>query len=222
MPADPRRSAHCGGCSSRVRPDWRSERCAEPEVLRICSAAVKVLIPCLFPEELGRTSPEGSLGPWPKLWRVSGLSSLQRGVSCSASTRSPGSVLVPCLPVTSRQKGVTALTPGYVEQVERRHGFPGIFSPLTLAGSDWEMVGRCSLMAAWASHFKASFCHANKTLWVSVSVLVLLAALTSFLTGLSLQRPADAAPVGTGDSWTSLQQLLWPYTGLQHHGPPPV
>uniref|UniRef100_A0A8D2NVN0 LRMP protein n=1 Tax=Zosterops lateralis melanops TaxID=1220523 RepID=A0A8D2NVN0_ZOSLA len=78
------------------------------------------------------------------------------------------------------------------------------------------------LMSAWASHFKASFCNANKTLWVSVSILVLLAALTSFLTGLSLQRPADAAPVGTGDSWTSVQQLLWPYTGLQHHGPPPV
>ncbi|XP_005040258.1 PREDICTED: lymphoid-restricted membrane protein isoform X1 [Ficedula albicollis] len=88
--------------------------------------------------------------------------------------------------------------------------------------SKWTLESTCSLMAAWASHFKASFCHANKTLWVSVSMLVLLAALTSFLTGLSLQRPADAAPVGTGDSWTSLQQLLWPYTGLQHHGPPPV
>ncbi|XP_059702074.1 inositol 1,4,5-triphosphate receptor associated 2 isoform X2 [Haemorhous mexicanus] len=77
-------------------------------------------------------------------------------------------------------------------------------------------------ISAWASHLKASFCNANKTLWVSVSILVLLAALTSFLMGLSLQRPADAAPVGTGDSWRLLQQLLWPYTGLQHHGPPPV
>uniref|UniRef100_A0A8C0EXE3 Inositol 1,4,5-triphosphate receptor associated 2 n=1 Tax=Bubo bubo TaxID=30461 RepID=A0A8C0EXE3_BUBBB len=83
-------------------------------------------------------------------------------------------------------------------------------------------VGWCNLMSSWASHFKTSFSSANKTLWVSVSILVLLAALTSFLTGLSLQRPADAAPVGTGDSWTSLQQLLWPYTGLQHNGPPPV
>lgn len=88
--------------------------------------------------------------------------------------------------------------------------------------SKWTLESTYSLMSAWASHFKASFCNANKTLWVSVSILVLLAALTSFLTGLSLQRPADAAPVGTGDSWTSLQQLLWPYTGLQHHGPPPV
>ncbi|XP_066039810.1 inositol 1,4,5-triphosphate receptor associated 2 isoform X3 [Chamaea fasciata] len=86
----------------------------------------------------------------------------------------------------------------------------------------WTLESMYGLMSAWASHLKASFCNANKTLWVSVSILVLLAALTSFLTGLSLQRPADAAPVGTGDSWTSVQQLLWPYTGLQHHGPPPV
>ncbi|XP_014812508.1 PREDICTED: lymphoid-restricted membrane protein isoform X1 [Calidris pugnax] len=88
--------------------------------------------------------------------------------------------------------------------------------------SKWNLESAYNLMSSWASHFKASFSNANKTLWVSVSILVLLAALTSFLTGLSLQRPADAAPVGTGDSWTSLQQLLWPYTGLQHNGPPPV
>ncbi|KAM6291016.1 inositol 1,4,5-triphosphate receptor associated 2 [Porphyrio hochstetteri] len=88
--------------------------------------------------------------------------------------------------------------------------------------SKWSLESVCNLMSSWASHFKTSFSNANKTLWVSVSILVLLAALTSFLTGLSLQRPADAAPVGTGDSWTSLQQLLWPYTGLQHNGPPPV
>ncbi|XP_025899049.1 lymphoid-restricted membrane protein isoform X2 [Nothoprocta perdicaria] len=88
--------------------------------------------------------------------------------------------------------------------------------------SKWSLESACNLMSSWASHLKTSFGNANKTLWVSVSILVLLAALTSFLTGLSLQRPADAAPVGTGDSWTSLQQLLWPYTGLQHNGPPPV
>lgn len=78
------------------------------------------------------------------------------------------------------------------------------------------------MMSSWVSHLKTSFCDANKTLWISVTILVLLAAFTSFLTGLSLQRPADAAPVGTGNSWTSLQKLLWPYTGLQHNGPPPT
>ncbi|KFQ24130.1 Lymphoid-restricted membrane protein, partial [Mesitornis unicolor] len=88
--------------------------------------------------------------------------------------------------------------------------------------SKWNLESACNLMSSWASHLKNSFSNANKTVWVSVSILVLLAALTSFLTGLSLQRPADAAPVGTGNSWNSLQQLLWPYTGLQHNGPPPV
>ncbi|XP_017682166.1 PREDICTED: lymphoid-restricted membrane protein isoform X2 [Lepidothrix coronata] len=88
--------------------------------------------------------------------------------------------------------------------------------------SKWMLESVYNLMSLWVSDFKASFSNANKTLWVSVSILVLLAALMSFLTGLSLHRPADAAPVGTGDSWTSLQQLLWPYIRLRHNGPPPV
>ncbi|XP_026507993.1 lymphoid-restricted membrane protein [Terrapene carolina triunguis] len=88
--------------------------------------------------------------------------------------------------------------------------------------SKWSLGSACNIMSSWASHLKTSFSKANKTLWISLTIIVLLAALTSFLTGLSLQRPADAAPVGTGSSWTSLQQLLWPYTELQHNGPPPV
>ncbi|KAG6939566.1 lymphoid restricted membrane protein [Chelydra serpentina] len=88
--------------------------------------------------------------------------------------------------------------------------------------SKWSVGSACNIMSSWASHLKTSFSKANKTLWISLTIIVLLAALTSFLTGLSLQRPADAAPVGTGSSWTSLQQLLWPYTKLQHNGPPPV
>uniref|UniRef100_A0A673ICF7 Lymphoid-restricted membrane protein-like n=1 Tax=Sinocyclocheilus rhinocerous TaxID=307959 RepID=A0A673ICF7_9TELE len=39
---------------------------------------------------------------------------------------------------------------------------------------------------------------------------------------LMLQPAVDAAPVGTGDSWMTIQQLLWPYTGLRHNGQPPV
>uniref|UniRef100_K7G6S6 Lymphoid restricted membrane protein n=1 Tax=Pelodiscus sinensis TaxID=13735 RepID=K7G6S6_PELSI len=88
--------------------------------------------------------------------------------------------------------------------------------------SKWSLGSACNRMSSWTSHLKTSFSKANKTLWISLTIIVLLAALTSFLTGLSLQRPADAAPVGTGDSWKSLQQLLWPYTKLQHNGPPPV
>lgn len=79
-----------------------------------------------------------------------------------------------------------------------------------------------SMFSSWTSHFRTSFSKGNKTLWISFTVMVLLAALMSFLAGLSFQRHPEAAPVGIGDSWTSLQQLLWPYTGLRHNGQPPV
>ncbi|XP_071278122.1 inositol 1,4,5-triphosphate receptor associated 2 [Agelaius tricolor] len=86
----------------------------------------------------------------------------------------------------------------------------------------WTLESMYNSMSARASHLKASFCNANKTLWASMSILVLLAALTSFLVGLSLQRPADAAPVCSGNAWRTLQQLLWPYIRLRHFGPPPM
>uniref|UniRef100_A0A8C3TUF0 Inositol 1,4,5-triphosphate receptor associated 2 n=1 Tax=Catharus ustulatus TaxID=91951 RepID=A0A8C3TUF0_CATUS len=150
------------------------------------------------------------------------LSPSLRRVSIATVPRSAGNA-GSAVPLVSR---------GWVKQNEKRPSLQRFLSTYSWAEYEEEhfetkalcspVLPRYSLMSAWASHFKASFCNANKTLWVSVSILVLLAALTSFLTGLSLQRPADAAPVGTGDSWTSLQQLLWPYTGLQHHGPPPV
>uniref|UniRef100_A0ACB8FM68 Uncharacterized protein n=1 Tax=Sphaerodactylus townsendi TaxID=933632 RepID=A0ACB8FM68_9SAUR len=67
-----------------------------------------------------------------------------------------------------------------------------------------------------------NFGKANKTLCVSLVAIVVLAILSSLIVGLSFQRPAEAALVGTGNAWTSIQQLLWPYTGLRHEGPPPV
>ncbi|XP_078530229.1 inositol 1,4,5-triphosphate receptor associated 2 isoform X2 [Lissotriton helveticus] len=79
-----------------------------------------------------------------------------------------------------------------------------------------------SMFSSWTSHFRTSFSKGNKTLWISFTVMVLLAALMSFLAGLYFQRHSEAAPLGIGDSWTSLQQLLWPYTGLRHNGQPPV
>ncbi|XP_050564313.1 inositol 1,4,5-triphosphate receptor associated 2 isoform X3 [Cygnus atratus] len=118
----------------------------------------------------------------------------------------------------SETKNEQSELPAEVQEPSRKESIPETGN----CPSKWNLETACNLVSSWASHFKTSFSNANKTLWVSVSILVLLAAFTSFLTGLSLQRPADAAPVGTGDSWTSLQQLLWPYTGLQHNGPPPV
>ncbi|XP_061494338.1 inositol 1,4,5-triphosphate receptor associated 2 isoform X2 [Rhineura floridana] len=88
--------------------------------------------------------------------------------------------------------------------------------------SKWGLHSLCTRFFSWASSLRASICRANKTLCFSVVVVVFLAVLLTFILSLSFQRPAEAAPVGTGDAWTSVQQLLWPYTRLQHQGPPPV
>ncbi|XP_069618929.1 inositol 1,4,5-triphosphate receptor associated 2 [Ranitomeya imitator] len=69
---------------------------------------------------------------------------------------------------------------------------------------------------------RRSMVNINKPLVVLVAAAVLLITLLSFLTGLSFHKPVDGAPVGTGVSWTSVQQLLWPYLGLRHNAPPPV
>ncbi|XP_072528978.1 inositol 1,4,5-triphosphate receptor associated 2 [Salminus brasiliensis] len=63
---------------------------------------------------------------------------------------------------------------------------------------------------------------ATRSPWVWVAMLVVLAALLALLASLVIQPAVDAAPVGTGDSWMTIQQLLWPYTGLRHNGQPPV
>ncbi|XP_028809615.1 inositol 1,4,5-triphosphate receptor associated 2 isoform X2 [Denticeps clupeoides] len=62
----------------------------------------------------------------------------------------------------------------------------------------------------------------SRSLWVWVALVVVLAVLLTLLASLVLQPAVDAAPVGTGDSWMTIQQLLWPYTGLRHNGQPPV
>ncbi|XP_036375598.1 inositol 1,4,5-triphosphate receptor associated 2-like [Megalops cyprinoides] len=48
--------------------------------------------------------------------------------------------------------------------------------------------------------------------WLPVALVVLvvlLAALLALLGSLALMQGADAAPVGTGDSWESIPQRLW-------------
>ncbi|XP_044286333.1 inositol 1,4,5-triphosphate receptor associated 2 [Varanus komodoensis] len=88
--------------------------------------------------------------------------------------------------------------------------------------SKWRLLSLCTRAFSWTSHARTSFCQASKALYVSVVAVVLLAVLLAFLLGVPFQRSAEAAPLGTGDAWTSVQQLLWPYTGLHHQGPPPV
>ncbi|XP_060101921.1 inositol 1,4,5-triphosphate receptor associated 2 [Heteronotia binoei] len=89
------------------------------------------------------------------------------------------------------------------------------------ASSTW-LHSAHTRISSWTSSLQTVFCRANKALCISLVVAVVLAVLSSFIMAFSFQRPADAAPIGTGNTWTSIQQLLWPHTGLRHEGPPPV
>ncbi|CAD7672148.1 unnamed protein product [Nyctereutes procyonoides] len=88
--------------------------------------------------------------------------------------------------------------------------------------SKWDGSSIYDTIASWATNLTTSITKANKALWFSVAFIVLFAALMSFLTGRFFQKSVDAAPTPDGDSWMSLEQILWPFTRLQHNGPPPV
>uniref|UniRef100_H3BCJ5 Inositol 1,4,5-triphosphate receptor associated 2 n=1 Tax=Latimeria chalumnae TaxID=7897 RepID=H3BCJ5_LATCH len=85
----------------------------------------------------------------------------------------------------------------------------------------WSIESEYDRLSSSVADLNCAFAKSNK-FGFSVILLLVLAAFVSFLVGLVFQNSADAAPVGTGDSWTAVQQLLWPYTGLRHNGQPPV
>ncbi|XP_071383892.1 inositol 1,4,5-triphosphate receptor associated 2-like, partial [Centroberyx affinis] len=68
----------------------------------------------------------------------------------------------------------------------------------------------------------AAVARGSRGVWLWLAMVVVLAGLLALLASLVMQPAVDAAPVGTGDSWMTIQQLLWPYTGLRHNGQPPV
>ncbi|KAM7115358.1 inositol 1,4,5-triphosphate receptor associated 2 isoform 1-T1 [Molossus nigricans] len=88
--------------------------------------------------------------------------------------------------------------------------------------SKWDVSSVYDTIASWAADLKTSVGKANKALWLSVALIVLFAAFISFLTGQFFQKSVDAAPTQEGDSWMSLEHILWPFTRLRHNGPPPV
>ncbi|XP_010991306.2 inositol 1,4,5-triphosphate receptor associated 2 [Camelus dromedarius] len=88
--------------------------------------------------------------------------------------------------------------------------------------SKWDVSSIYGTVASWATSLKTSIREANRALWLSVVLIVLFAALMSFFTGRFFQKSVDAAPTQAGDSWMSLEHILWPFTRLQHNGPPPV
>ncbi|XP_069012717.1 inositol 1,4,5-triphosphate receptor associated 2 isoform X3 [Embiotoca jacksoni] len=73
-----------------------------------------------------------------------------------------------------------------------------------------------------SSRAAAAVARGGRGLWLWLALVVVLAGLLALLASLVMQPAVDAAPVGTGDSWMTIQQLLWPYTGLRHNGQPPV
>uniref|UniRef100_A0A8C4X640 Lymphoid-restricted membrane protein-like n=1 Tax=Erpetoichthys calabaricus TaxID=27687 RepID=A0A8C4X640_ERPCA len=97
-----------------------------------------------------------------------------------------------------------------------------------ISTSTWAEADELSLNKGYNSLFshiadyRQNFTKPTKGLWISLFMIVLFAAFIGLIAGFALQPAADAAPVGTGDSWVAIQQLLWPYTGLRHHGQPPV
>ncbi|XP_077449701.1 inositol 1,4,5-triphosphate receptor associated 2 isoform X2 [Stigmatopora argus] len=62
----------------------------------------------------------------------------------------------------------------------------------------------------------------SQGLWLWLAMLLLLAGLLTLLASLVMQPAVDAAPVGTGDAWMAIQQILWPYMDLHHYEQPPV
>ncbi|XP_010613431.2 lymphoid-restricted membrane protein [Fukomys damarensis] len=87
--------------------------------------------------------------------------------------------------------------------------------------SKWDLSSVPDTLASWATNLGTSVRKA-KALWLSFVFIVLFAALMSLLTGQFFQKAVDAVPTQEGDSWLSLEHVLWPFTALQHNGPPPV
>ncbi|KAF6120121.1 hypothetical protein HJG60_012351 [Phyllostomus discolor] len=107
------------------------------------------------------------------------------------------------------------------EEIEERTRKPS-FSEKRNNPSKWDVSSIYDMMTSWATNLKTSIRKANRALWLSVVLIVLFAALISFLTGRFFQKSVDAAPTQDGDSWMSLEHILWPFTQLRHNGPPPV
>uniref|UniRef100_A0A3B3B6Y8 Lymphoid-restricted membrane protein n=1 Tax=Oryzias melastigma TaxID=30732 RepID=A0A3B3B6Y8_ORYME len=111
---------------------------------------------------------------------------------------------------------------GDMEKLNRRSPCPS--PPSSPTASDQTMVQPLSHDPLDSRRVSAAAvaARASRGLWLWLAIVVVLAGLLALLACLVMQPAADAAPVGTGDSWMTIQQLLWPYTGLRHNAQPPV
>ncbi|TWW64504.1 Lymphoid-restricted membrane protein [Takifugu flavidus] len=92
----------------------------------------------------------------------------------------------------------------------------------TSSCADAGMVQSLSHSLTTSRAAAAAVARGGRGLWLWLAIVVVLAGLLALLASLVMQPVVDAAPVGTGDSWMTIQQLLWPYAGLRHNGQPPV
>ncbi|TNN49729.1 Lymphoid-restricted membrane protein [Liparis tanakae] len=138
-----------------------------------------------------------------------------RRVSIAAIPRSGGANMH--FDMTKAQDGSEAET----ERLTRRSPCPS--PPSSPTATDPGMVP--SLPHSLTSSRAAATAPAAKGgrgVWLWLAMVVVLAGLLALLASLAMQPAVDAAPVGTGDSWMTIQQMLWPYTGLRHNGQPPI
>ncbi|KAL6116984.1 irag2 [Pungitius sinensis] len=105
------------------------------------------------------------------------------------------------------------------ERLTRRSPCPSPSS--SLASTDAGVTQSLS-QSLTPSRAVAAVARGGRGLWLWLAMVVVLAGLLALLASLVMQPAVDAAPVGTGDSWMTIQQLLWPYAGLRHNGQPPV
>ncbi|XP_061922481.1 inositol 1,4,5-triphosphate receptor associated 2-like isoform X5 [Entelurus aequoreus] len=108
----------------------------------------------------------------------------------------------------------------WVDTEEPSGGMKGPSSSSSPASSDPAICP--SLPQSLTSSRVATAARGSRGLWLWLAMVLVLAGLVALLASLVMQPAVDAAPVGTGDSWMTIQQLLWPYAGLRHNGQPPV
>lgn len=105
------------------------------------------------------------------------------------------------------------------ERLTRRSPWP---SPSSSPTSTEPGAAQSLSHSLTSSRTTAAVARGGRGIWLWLAMMVLLAGLLALLASLVMQPAVDAAPVGTGDSWMTIQQLLWPYTGLRYNGQPPV
>ncbi|KAK3517914.1 hypothetical protein QTP70_027301 [Hemibagrus guttatus] len=128
-------------------------------------------------------------------------------------------VSIAAIPRSTGASTPTDMTKDAMEMEKLGHQSPSDPSPMptNIPSPSTEMASPFGMKAA-----PPELPEVPKGVCTWAALMVVLAAFVAVLGKMLIQPAADAAPVGTGDSWMAIQQILWPYTGLRHNGQPPV